>query len=93
MSELISGYYFIDSMQQQVDEMFLLQELQMEEDAKIASNLQYLERQRCGHQANSRHFTALEKVCFPFLGIILIFFSKFTISTKTKRKKKAKTMK
>jgi hypothetical protein len=38
----------------------VLQALQMEEDEKIASTLQYNERQRCGHQANRRQFTMLE---------------------------------
>jgi len=51
--------------QQASDELFL-QELQMEEDAKIASNLQYMERERCGHQANRRQFTMLETQIYDF---------------------------
>jgi hypothetical protein len=56
-----SNYHF----EQPNDELFL-QELQMEEDAKIASTLQYNERQRCGHQANRRQFTALETQIYDF---------------------------
>jgi hypothetical protein len=51
--------------QQPSDELFL-QELQMEEDAKIASSLQYMERERCGHQANRRQFTMLETQIYDF---------------------------
>jgi len=38
----------------------------MEEDAKIASTLQYNERQLCGHQANRRQFTALETQIYDY---------------------------
>jgi len=51
--------------EQKNDELYL-QELQMEEDAKIASTLQYNERQLCGHQANRRQFTALETQIYDF---------------------------
>jgi len=45
---------------EQSNDELVLQALQMEEDERIASTLQYNERQRCGHQANRRQFTMLE---------------------------------
>lgn len=63
MSEVIARYNEFDSFHsEQMDELSILQALQMEEDAKIALDLQFMERQRAGQQANSKYFTVLEKV-------------------------------
>jgi len=68
MSQLCESYEAFHSIpfEQFTEDDLILQQLQMEEDAKIASTLQYHEIERCGHQANRRQFTRLETQIYDF---------------------------